>query len=183
MAGTDRKIKSVQLPVNLYVIAGGAIAVVLVFLMLFNYPAYQSLRKIESKITETEYRLKVQQTLYPFYLALKKKEGQRMTTTLPWPDKEAIPVNRVDEIPSMIKDIARRSGKLHVVSVIPDVNTMDRKARRISVNIELKGDFPVFRDFMSGLGGLPCLEEMENIRIETVHGSNLLFMKIWLLVE
>jgi len=172
-----------QLPGRSFLLIGGTAVIFLVFLLLFNYKSFRAARQLEDNIAEIENSLRIQQKLYPTYLTLKKKEVEKKITTLPFPEKKPLPIDSIDGIPSMIKDIALKSGGLDVLSVIPDVNQRNEGARHISVDINITGEFHFFRNFMSGIGGLACLEKMESVRIENVQDKNTLFMKIWLSVE
>lgn len=183
MGKTELDSENVQLPGSSFALIMTAAILVLLFIIFFNYGAYRDNKSAEASILETEKRLMVQKKLFPFYLKLKQKESEKKITSLPSPERKAVPIDSISEIPTMIKDIAKKSGSLHIDSVIPDVNTMEDDSRQISVDIKLQGDFPEFRDFLAGIGGLGSLEKMEEIHIETAGQANLFLMKIWLYVE
>ncbi|MGA3206921.1 MAG: hypothetical protein ABSE05_03750, partial [Syntrophales bacterium] len=75
-----------------------------------------------------------------------------------------------------------RKARIDMVSAFPDLYTLGGEQKFLLVNATLKGDFLNFRKFLIGLGGVPCLEGIEEIHIQQNEDGMEFKMKIWLAI-
>jgi hypothetical protein len=84
-------------------------------------------------------------------------------------------------VPSIIREQAQKAH-IDMVAASPDLNALGGEQKLLLVNATLKGDFLNFRKFLIGLGGVPCLEGIEEIRIQQNEDSMEFRMKLWLAI-
>mgnify|MGYP001597611652 CR=1 FL=1 len=98
---------------------------------------------------------------------------------LPFPPRIPLSRTRIDTVPSIIREEAQKAH-IDMVSASPDLYTLGGENKVLLVNATLKGDFLNFRKFLIGLGGVSCLDSIEEIRVQQNEDSMVFRMKIWL---
>jgi len=98
---------------------------------------------------------------------------------LPLPARSPLSRTKIDTVPSIIREEARKAH-IDMVSASPDLSNLGGEQGFLLVNATLKGDFLNFRKFLVGLGGVPCLEGIEEILMQQNEDSMEFRMKIWL---
>ena len=119
-----------------------------------------------------------QKLVLPVYQELLKKMRVKSPEILPFPDKIGLPKDKIEEIPAIFEETAKKCN-LEPVSIIPDVMSLDRTSGLLLVNTFVKGSFFDFRKFLLNLGAISYLEHIEKIDIKrTIEGKEFR-LKIW----
>ncbi|MBA3019362.1 MAG: hypothetical protein KJ550_11425 [Proteobacteria bacterium] len=120
-----------------------------------------------------------QMVVLPVYKELLKKLQVKGSEVLPFPDKNRLPKDKIEEIPKIFEGIAKNCN-LESVSIIPDVMSLDRTSGLLLVNTFVKGSFFDFRKFLVNLGGISYLERIEKIDIKRTMEGKEFGLKIWI---
>jgi hypothetical protein len=162
----------------LLICAGGIIG----FFLLAIYPYHKYLAGLDREIKTIEVQIEEQKRLFPVYEDLLKKMNITQKGTLPFPRKGKLDREKTDEISSIFEEIARKSN-LSPVSIVPDVTSLVKGSRLLSITVRMEGDFFHFRNFLALLNGMPFLEHIEEIQIQTAGEIKEFGLKVWLALE
>jgi hypothetical protein len=158
------------------IICGG---IILLFVLAGIFPLYQynSHRINENK--KLKYQIEEQKELGPIYLTLLKIMENKDLRVLPNPKKATIPRVEAGKFQDAFRAIAGKSG-LMTISLTPDLTTLAESSTFLLHNAVLKGEFDNFRKMLIGLGAVPYLDRIEEIRIQQHPDSMEFRMKIWI---
>jgi len=144
-------------------------------------PQQIAVARLDNKIASIQFQFEEQKRLHPYYQMLHAGPQTGRSKVLPFPAISPLSRTKIDTVPSIIREQAQKAH-IDMVAASPDLNTLGSEQRSILVNATLKGDFLNFRKFLMGLGGVPCLESIEEIRIQQNEDSMEFRMKIWLAI-
>jgi len=144
-------------------------------------PQQRSVARIDNRIASLQFEIEEQKKLQPYYKVLQTAPKSGRIKGLPLPAKTPISRTKVDTVSSIIREEARKA-RIDMVSAFPDLYTLGGEQKFLLVNATLKGDFLNFRKFLIGLGGVPCLEGIEEIHIQQNEDGMEFKMKIWLAI-
>jgi hypothetical protein len=162
---------------SLILIAAG-IVVLAVFALVFIVPSYRDIAKLDLEIGKAKFKIETQEKLGPLYKGLeeKLKRIDRQATLSPL---QPIPKSQLSSFNGAISGIALRS-KLSLLSVYPE--TLSTDAGSTVYNVNLRGNFSDFRNFLKEVGKLTYVDSVQEIQINTGKGSREFNIKIKLLV-
>jgi Tfp pilus assembly protein PilO len=177
----DMKKLSVDLPKESLTYIGIGVVVILLFILLGIVPAGKSLADLGARTTDVQYRIEEQKALAPFYQSLKDRGGKEDLKFLPLPAKSNLPHAQVSTIPTVFGDAARSSG-MSLISASPQLSAMSGGAQTLPVNVTLQGSFMNFRKFLISIGGIPYVQNIEEISIQEAPNTREFRLKILLAV-
>jgi hypothetical protein len=160
-------------------ILSACISSVLLIVLAGIVPQQMSVKRLDNKIASIQFQIDEQKRLYPYYQMLHAGPQSGRSKVLPFPAMSPLSRTKIDTVPSIIRAEAQKAH-IDMVSASPDLYTLGGEQRFLLVNATLRGDFLNFRKFLIGLGGVPCLEGIEEIRIQQNEDSMEFRMKIWL---
>ena len=160
-----------------YLMVCGGIILLFVLAGIFPLYQYNSHRLNENK--KLEYQIEEQKELGPIYLTLLKIMENKDLRILPNPKKATIPRVEAGKFQDAFRAIAGKSG-LMTISLTPDLTTLAESSTFLLHNAVLKGEFANFRKMLIGLGTVPYLDRIEEIRIQQNPDSMEFRMKIWI---
>lgn len=162
----EKKKKAGKVPsVTLVLIVGFVVVIIMVALGLL-YPKFSGVQKIKADWLAKTIRLEEQKQFYPVYARACNLADTEFDTSLPLPERKAIPRNLVSGLAMIVKQIAEEQG------VVLSENRMDTESFRIgsdliSMNMTYKGAFLNFRPCLVELIKLPCFKRLESLEIRT----------------
>jgi len=159
----------------IFICAGAIFA----FIMIGLHPSGKFLARLDMEIAKLQAQIEEQKMLYPFYQELLKKLQTKGPELLPFPSKSRLPRDKIAEVPSILGEIAQKSG-LEAVSIAPDVKSIASNHSMLLLTAVLKGDFFDFRKFLMELGKIAYLDHIEQIQIQEILGGRKYSLKIWL---
>jgi hypothetical protein len=162
-----------------YLIICGGIILLFLLVVIFPINRYQANRAGEVK--KMEYQIEAQKELGPIYLTLLKTTENKNPRVLPNPPKTTISRAEADKFQNAFKTIAEKFG-LRIVSSTPDMSTLTSSSQFLLHNAVLKGEFANFRKMLIGLGALPYLDRIEEIRIQQYPDAMEFRIKIWIAI-
>jgi len=171
-ANRSRKIPSTTI-IYLLVYAG----VILAFTAVVLYPFHTSLSQQDVRIRKLEGQIEKQKILHPFYQELVKKLRSQRHKQLPFPPEGKLPRDKIDKLPSIFREIAKRSG-LQPLAVSPDIQSIAGNPDTLLLTAAVKGDFFTFRNYVIELGTIPYLVHIEQLQINPVYGSRKFRLKM-----
>jgi len=167
------------IPKRSLVVLFACIASVLLIVLAGIIPQQISVARLDNKIAGVQFQIEEQKRLQPYYQMLHVGSQSGKSKVLPFPPSVPLSRTKIDTVPSIIRDEAQKAH-IDMVSASPDLYTLSGDNKVLLVNTTLKGDFLNFRKFLIGLGGVPCLDSIEEIRIQQNEDSMVFRMKIWL---
>jgi hypothetical protein len=167
------------IPKRSIVILFSCISGVLLIVLAGIVPQQITVARLDNKIAGIQFQIEEQKRLHPYYEMLHAEPQSGRSKVLPFPARSPLSRTNIDTVPSIIREQAQKAH-IDMVAASPDLNTLGGEQRFILVNATLKGDFLNFRKFLIGLGEVPCLEGIEEIRIQQNEDSMEFMMKIWL---
>jgi hypothetical protein len=167
------------IPKRSIVILFACISGVLLIVLAGIVPQMISVTRLDNKIAYIQFQIEEQKRLHPYYEMLRAGLQSERQQVLPFPARSPLSRTKIDTVPSIIREEARKAH-IDMVSASPDLSNLGGEQRFLLVNTTLKGDFLNFRKFLVGLGGVPCLEGIEEILMQQNEDSMEFRMKIWL---
>lgn len=175
-----KKITLGFIPISSIAYLGIGIVIVLAFVTVIVYPSYKQLVRLDEDITKMQGRIDSQKILLPLYLDLVRTSEKKVPDALSLPEKEVLPKERIDLIPSLFKGVARKSG-MELVSVTPDFTTLARGGDAILINAVARGSFSGVRKFLVELGNVPYVKLVEEMEVKQRANNKELKLTLWLL--
>jgi hypothetical protein len=167
------------IPKRSIVILFACVSCVLLIVLAGIVPQQMAVARLDNRIAGIQFQVEEQNRLYPYYQLLHAGPHSGGSKVLPFPASSPLSRTKIDTVPSIIREQAQKAH-IDMVAASPDLNTLGGEQRFLLVNATLKGDFLNFRKFLIGLGGVPCLEGIEEIRIQQNEDSMEFRMKLWL---
>jgi len=173
------KIRYNIIPVRSVIYLLISIVIVAAVILLVLYPYYKSLNNLDMEIAGFKQRITTQKELLPLYTKLLEKSEMSAPDKFSLPEKSSLPKNNIDLIPSIFKGLARKSNT-EIISVNPDFTTISKGQGSILINATVRGSFSGLRDFLTELGKVPYVQQIEEIEIQQRSADKELRMKLWL---
>ena len=170
-----------NIPQQSVIYTGFCLIGVLLFIFLGIIPAGRSLVDLDTQIAGARYKMEEQKALRPLFQSLQSQSEEKESQILPLPEKGKLPQARIDTLPMTFRTAAKVSG-MTLASAIPDLNALTGDAQMLSVNVVLRGDFIRFRKFLIQLGGIPYVQQIEEIAIQGKTDVTEFRLKIWVAV-
>jgi hypothetical protein len=145
------------------------------FVFLGIMPSQRSIGELDARIAAAGLRMEEQKTLAPIYQALKEKANKRMAMSLPCPAVKELPRTEMDRLNNYVKEAAA-GAKVQIVSLKPSLNSLADNSKSLAMETSVRGDFFALRKFLIGLGGISCLEHIEEIEIQ--QGADSMELKV-----
>lgn len=171
----------INIPQQSIIYTGLCLIGVLIFILVGIIPAGRSLVELDTQIAGARYKMEEQKALRPLFQSLQGQSEKKESRILPLPEKGKLPQTRIDTIPITFRTAAKVSG-MTLVSAIPDLNALTGDAQMLSVNVVLRGDFIRFRKFLIHLGGIPYVNQIEEIMIQGKPDTKEFRLKVWVAV-
>ncbi len=114
----------------------------------------------------------------PVYRLLKERLLADDHRALPFPEKASLPQGQTDEIFVEFREKAKKFN-MELLSIVPDLVSMDEKSRFLKVSAVLKGGILNFRKFFIAVGAIPYLEHIEAIDIQQNKDGKEFKMDFW----
>ena len=169
------------IPKRSIVILGACISCVLLIVLAGIVPQQMAVARLDNRIASIQFQLEEQKRLHPYYEMLHAGPPSGKSKVLPFPARSPLSRTKIDTVPSIIREQAQKAH-IDMVTASPDLNTLGGEQKFLLINATLKGDFLNFRKFLIGLGEVPCLEGIEEIRIQQNEDSMEFRMKLWLAI-
>ena len=163
---------------HLIICVGGIVA----FIFVAIYPSQKSLSRLDKEIAQTESQIEEQRILFPIAQELVSQVMKKEKYNLPFPDTKNVEREKLEEVPSVLEELAGGSG-LYTISIVPDVQSLSEYPGHLSITAVVKGKFSDLREFVIKMGSLPYLEHVEEISISPKDGVREFVLKIWFAVK
>lgn len=155
------------------------IAVIAAFVLVFIMPSNRAIANLDNEIGKAKFKTETQEKVGPIYRVLGEKL-KKLDKKGSLPPPQPIPRSMLNTFNSSISSIAQKSN-LSLLSVYPEtLSPSDKDAN--TYNINLRGSFTDFRNFLKDLGNLPYIDTVQEIKINTEKGSRDFNLKVKLLV-
>lgn len=144
-------------------------------------PAFFSMAETEREIERVEIELERQQKLFPVFVSLLKTAREKSPDLLPLPEATKLSRGKTDQATGMLRDLAAESN-LQVETISPDMQTILKGSKFLKVRAVFSGDIKEFRDLLVKLGGVPYLQHIDNLKLQTMEASHQLrfSLTLWL---
>ncbi len=142
------------------------------------YPSYKNLDRLDGDIKNLKAQTGQQEILRPPYHKLTENLKALSSQPEAPPAKAPLPVEQVDELPSLFGDVAKASG-MEMSSVVPDAKSMAKDSKAIAVRLTMKGSFFDFRKFLLALVRLPYVKKLGEIEIRSGPEGRKYDVKLW----
>jgi hypothetical protein len=169
------------IPKRSIVILIACISGMALFVLAGVVPQQMALARLDNKITSIQFQIEEQKRLEPYYQMLHAGPQSVRSKALPFPVRSPLSRMKIDTVPLIIREQAQKAH-IDMVAASPDLNALGGEQKFVLVNAILRGDFLDFRKFLIGLGGVPCLEGIEEIRIQQNEDGMEFRMKLWLAI-
>ena len=168
-----------SLPRNkiLYALTCG-LGLLAIFIVIF-YSDYRNLAKLDKKIEELNAKIESQKLYSPVFQELFKRIRFKQPEELPFPKMEKLAREDIPKVATVLRGIAGQDN-LKVEQISPDVESSINGSKHLMINLILKGDLPQLRKFLYHLGGIPYLEQIERLQIQTGEEGREFRLKIWM---
>lgn len=136
----------------------------LAFAMVGIFPNMSASRDLDEEITVLQEKVRTQEILFPIYLELVKQFQQKAPAELPLPQNGKIGKNKISELESQFRDVARVSDVIFE-SAIPDPVSYQEDTGEVVMNVSFSGDFFNFRKLLMNLCKMAYLKSIEQMEV------------------
>lgn len=156
-----------------------AVGVIVVLLLILGgiLPAGKKLMDLDASIVAKKRDFEEQKAFAPIFKSL-KADSEKKEMLLPMPPKAKLSQARIDTIPSTFRTAAKMSG-MRLVSATPLLNAINGNSQSIPVDVILRGRVIDFRRFLIQLGGIPYIQQVEEITIQDKAETREFKIKVW----
>ena len=158
-------LKNMMIPKRTLIYMAVCLFGILITVFIGIIPNWFSNMRLDRKISELQLKLEEQKQIYPVYELLKNNDHQKSSMVLPFPAKNKLLRESVESFPGILKTISREAG-MDALSISPDINLLSSGSKFLIVDAVIRGDFFDFRNLLIGLGKVPYLDSVEEIRIQ-----------------
>ncbi len=155
---------------------------VCLFIFLGIAPLKKSNAGLFLKIQNIQLKIDSQETLLPVYRLLKERLLVDDHRALPFPEQVCLPQGQTDEIFVEFRKKAKKFN-MELLSIVPDLKSMDEKSRFLKVSAVFKGEIFNFRKFYISVGTIPYLEHIEMIDIQQNKEGKRFIMDFWVAIS
>lgn len=152
-----------------------------IFILAGILPNSWTMAELVNQANDAQFQLEETRTLGPFQKSLQDKSTKKESEILPLPEKGKLARTEIDTLPTTFGALAKMSG-MSMLSAIPTLSALTGDASSLSVNVVLRGDFINFRKFLIQLGGIPSVQQIEEITLQQKPDSKEFRLKIWVAV-
>ena len=152
------------------------------FIYLGIIPLKKSNSSLHLKIQNIQLKIDSQETLLPVYRLLKERLLVDDHRALPFPEQVCLPQGQTDEIFVEFRKKAKKFN-MELLSIVPDLESMDDKSRFLKVSAVFKGEIFDFRKFYISVGTIPYLEYIEAIEIQQSKDGKEMKMDFWVAIS
>ena len=150
------------------------------FFLLFIYPEYKITAEKEDEIQLLLRKIEKQELLFPLSETLGREleRLEEIEFIQQYPGnsiKKCDPVRVVAQIRSLVGEHPFGNTQIH-----SDVDTFGADRKKLTLNMELHGEFMDFQDFMFQLAQIYCVKSIERVRIHPSYSNEILSLRVWL---
>jgi Tfp pilus assembly protein PilO len=154
---------------------------VLIFIFAGILPTNRTHAELSTKAADIQFQIEEQRALGPFLKSLQDKSEKKESAILPLPAKGTLARTKIDTLPMTFSTAAKMSG-MSLVSANPTFTSQPGDAQFLPVNVILRGDFMNLRKFLIHLGGIPYVNQIEEIAIQQKPDTKEFRLKVWVTV-
>ena len=179
-AGWQMSFKIPQQSVFYLLICGTGL---LIFILGGIVPSQRTLRTLDGKIAATKVGIEEQKALISIYQTLKQRSEVQRTQSpgvrpLPLPVKTGQVGIDLDQLTDAVKAISR-TAKLEMISLVPALNSLEGNSKAIVVEAAVRGELSSCRQFLISMGGLPYVEQIEELQFHQQPEGTEMRIKFW----
>ena len=152
-----------------------------IFLITF-YSNYRALNKLDNNIKELNAKVESQKIFSPLFQELFKKIQFKQPEGLTVPKPTKLAQEDAGKISPILQGIAVHNN-LKIEEIVPDVDSSIDGSKHLMINIVMLGELIQLREFLFQLVGIPYLEHIEQIQIQSVEGAKEFRLKVWMAKE
>ena len=152
------------------------------FLLLAILPAHRETVALDFEIESVHSKIEEQKILTPVYETLLKRAQLKPPEGLKFVPKQKLKTEDVHKVADKFNELAMTS-RLVLVKYTPAVETLINRSGFLMVDLELRGEFIDLHPFLLRMCQLPYLEQIEEIKIQTVTNSRQMHIRVWLASE
>jgi hypothetical protein len=155
------------------------------------WPSQISIGQIDHEINEINLQIEEQKILLPVFNDVLKAEALlKNSPKFPFPkiadaDENSV-IKDADKISSVFEEIAE-DNRLNIKNIQANFNSLTSDSKYLSVDITMAGNFFDLYNFLIRCGGIPYIEDIEELRIlpDQETGGNIkeIGLKIWLKIN
>ena len=152
------------------------IAALIAFICIGIYPNYITLKDFQNVERDLKDKIKLQQSIMPVYMKLIERTQIRHEGRLFLPDMK----NKQGISTQQLIQVLRKTAKtcaMEVDAIIPDAASYSESQGKIWADTVFRGDFKNFYPFLTKIGGLPFIEEIESFEIKTAGRRKILTLR------
>jgi len=151
-----------------------------VFFLFFVYPEYKITAEKEDEIQLLLRKIEKQELLFPLSETLGRElEGlEEIEYIQQSPDhsiRKCDPVRVAAEIRSLIQAHPFENNQIH-----SNVEILGTDRKKVTLNMELRGEFMDFQDFMFQLAQISCVKSIERVGIHPSYPNEVLTLRVWI---
>jgi len=151
----------------------------LLFVLLAIFPNYISYNNIVHEISILKDKIEEQKILSPIFEDLSKKAQFQNPASLPFPSPEKLASNDTEKITPIIREVVA-ANDFQLEDIDTDIESLMTEPGILRLTIQVIGEFQDLRELLLDLGGLPYLEHIEVIQINSFGTKNKINLTIWI---
>ncbi len=135
-------------------------------------PSYRALASIKSRIAAKQMEIERQEALFPLFMTLIKEVQEKTPKGFAVPDDDQVAPRELNQLENLFFQMADHYH-LNLQEVLPDTQSYLEESRLLKIELVFTGRFENIRLLMYRICGLPYLEQIERITIQSHENGTL----------
>ena len=145
-------------------------------------PSARKIIQTRATIEDLEISIKDQKTLIPIYVPLQKRQNESLPKGISLNEIEPLKVEDLADLPNVFEGLARRS-EVDLVSVTPQVRSLQGGRELLRVDTRVRGEFPTFNKLLHNLNEMRFVGSIESIAIDVTDLGQEMSLSVWLTIQ
>ena len=158
------------------------VMVLLALVILGVFPSSRDVDKTRVSIKELQADLQGQKTLLPIYLSLMQSQKKVLPEGISVNELQPLKIEDLAELPEVFETLARASD-LELVSVTPQVRSLQNGREMLRVDARMRGEFLAFNILLNRFNEMQFVESIESLTIDVTDLGQEMSLSAWLAIQ
>ncbi|MGJ8695193.1 MAG: hypothetical protein ACSHYF_02670 [Verrucomicrobiaceae bacterium] len=145
-------------------------------------PTTQGIARTRASIVELQADIKDQKAFIPIYVPLQRRKQEPFPEGISVNELQPLKVEDLAELPDVFETLARESN-VDLVSVTPQVRSLQGGREMLRVDARMRGEFPKFNKLLNRLNEMTSVDSIESLAIDVTDMGHEMNLSIWLAIQ
>lgn len=170
------------LPRKTIICMSSGMLILILIAITFLVPLSRKITRLDSQLMHSRNKLAAMKELYPEYTRLLGVEHSQSSFKLIPYDEKRLQEQDISIFGNTLATICTQTG-MDFVSATPSPESITGENHRVLVDVVIRGDFLLFRNFLLNLLQVPSLEHLQQIQVRPIPENREYRLQIWVALQ